>query len=163
MKIAIFGLGYVGTVSCACFAARGHDVVGVDVEASKVGAISTGRSPIVEPGLDDLIAQGIASGKLRATTNAVDAIECSDLSFICGGTPSRENGSLNLDYVERVAADIGSALRGRARHHVVTVRSTVLPGTVEDRLVPILTERAGRPPGEAYGVAMNPEFLREGS
>jgi GDP-mannose 6-dehydrogenase len=163
MKIAVFGLGYVGTVSAACFAARGHDVVGVDVEPGKAAAISAGRSPIVEPGLDRLVADVVSTGRLRATTNAAEAVALTEISFVCVGTPSRENGSLNLDFVERVVTDIATGLRERTGYHVVVIRSTVLPGTVDERLMPILERTVGRKPGDGYGLAMNPEFLREGS
>jgi GDP-mannose 6-dehydrogenase len=163
VKIAIFGLGYVGSVSAACFADLGHTVIGVDVDPVKVNAIAAGRSPVVEPGLQPLIEKALASGRLRASTNVEDAVRASDLSFVCVGTPSRDNGSLNLDYVERVAAQIGKALRSVRDYHVVVIRSTVLPGTLDELVIPKLRTESGSAPGEKYGVAMNPEFLREGT
>src|SRR5512144_3099353 len=110
MKASIFGLGYVGSVSAAAFAADGHHVVGVDVNADKVAAVNAGRSPIVEPGLDDLLARATSEGRLRATTNTAEAVRDTDISLLCVGTPSRRNGSLDLTYLERVAEQIGAAL-----------------------------------------------------
>jgi GDP-mannose 6-dehydrogenase len=163
VKIAIFGLGYVGSVSAACFADLGHTVTGVDVDATKVNAIAAGRSPVVEPGLQPLIEKGLASGRLKVSTSVEDAVRASDVSFVCVGTPSRDNGSLNLDYVERVTVQIGQALRNSTSHHVVVIRSTVLPGTVDRLVAPILRRETGASPGQKYGIAMNPEFLREGT
>ena len=128
MRVSVFGLGYVGSVSAASFAADGHDVVGVDVNADKVAAINEGRSPIVEPGLGELLQQGVRSGKLRATTSTADAINSTDLSLVCVGTPSRRNGSLDLTYLIRVCEEIGTVLRDKPSYHVVVIRSTVLPG-----------------------------------
>lgn len=161
-RISIFGLGYVGSVSSACLADLGHEVVGVDVAESKVAAIAGGRSPIVEAGLDDLVARGVASGRLRATTDVDDAIAHSDVTMICVGTPSRDNGSLDLTYVERVATGIGEALSRKDSYHVVVVRSTMLPGSTEEVVVPALERHAGKV-GDRYGVCYNPEFLREGT
>jgi GDP-mannose 6-dehydrogenase len=161
--IALFGLGYVGTVSGACFASRGHRVIGVDLDPGKVAAINAGRSPVIEQGLDQLVQEGVRSGRLGATTEAAAAIAQADLSLICVGTPSRENGSLDTDHVEHVTRQIGAALRGLDPYHLVTYRSTMLPGTVETRLVPLLAESSGRSPGAGFGVAVNPEFLREGT
>ncbi len=161
-RISIFGLGYVGSVSSACLAELGHEVVGVDLAESKVSAIAAGRSPIVEAGLDDLVARGVASGRLRATTDVHDAIAHSDVTMICVGTPSRDNGSLDLTYVERVATGIGEALARKDSYHVVVVRSTMLPGSTEDMVVPALQRQTGVT-GNRYGVCYNPEFLREGT
>lgn len=161
--IALFGLGYVGTVSGACFAARGHTVIGVDLDRGKVDAINAGHSPVIEQDLDELVRRGVDSGRLRATTDGAAAVRAADLSMICVGTPSRENGGLDTDHVEKVAREIGAALRGATAWHLVVFRSTMLPGTVEGRLLPILAEASGRAPGEGYGVAVNPEFLREGT
>jgi GDP-mannose 6-dehydrogenase len=163
MRVSVFGLGYVGSVSAASFAADGHDVVGVDVNADKVAAINAGKSPIVEPGLDDLLAQNVADGRLRATTNTTDAIRSTDVSLICVGTPSRRNGSLDLTHLERVSEQIGAALRDQPSYHVVVVRSTVLPGTTHEVVIPALERESGKTYGEGFGVSVNPEFLREGT
>jgi GDP-mannose 6-dehydrogenase len=163
MKVSVFGLGYVGSVSAASFAADGHDVVGVDVNPDKVAAINEGRSPIVEPGLGELLAEAAAAKRLRATTSTADAVRDTDLSLICVGTPSRKNGSLDLSYLVRVCEQIGDALRDKPDYHVVVVRSTVLPGTTHGQVIPALERHSGKKYGEGFGVAVNPEFLREGS
>jgi GDP-mannose 6-dehydrogenase len=163
MRVSVFGLGYVGSVSAASFAADGHQVVGVDVNPDKVATVNAGRCPIVEPGLDVLLATGVAEGRLRATTDAAEAVADSEVSLLCVGTPSRRNGSLDLTYLERVAAQVGAALRNKSSYHVVVVRSTVLPGTTNERIVPLLERESGKAYGEGFGVSINPEFLREGT
>ena len=163
MRVSVFGLGYVGTVSAASFAADGHQVVGVDVVPEKVNAINEGRSPIVEPGLDELLQQGVSEGRLRATTSTADAVNETDLSLICVGTPSRKNGSLDLTYLERICEQIGDVIKDKNDYHVVVVRSTVLPGTTHSLVIPTLEKRSGKKYGEGFGVSVNPEFLREGS
>ena len=163
MKVSVFGLGYVGCVSAAAFADDGHEVVGVDVVPDKVAAVNAGRSPIVEPGLDELLQRGTAEGRLRATTSTEDAVLDTDLSLICVGTPSRRNGSLDLTYLTRVCEDIGQVLRDKDAYHVVVVRSTVLPGTTHGTVIPALEAASGKKYGEGFGVSVNPEFLREGT
>lgn len=164
MNVSVFGLGYVGCVSAAALAADGHSVVGVDVNVDKVRAIEEGRSPFVEPGLDELIAEGVAAGRLRATTDTATAVAATEVSLLCVGTPSRRNGSLDLAFLERVAEEVGCQLRHKgASYHVVVVRSTVLPGTTHDLVIPTLERASGKKYGEDFGVAVNPEFLREGS
>jgi GDP-mannose 6-dehydrogenase len=163
MRVSVFGLGYVGSVSAANFAADGHDVVGVDVHAAKVNAINAGRSPIVEPGLDELLRKGAEQKQLRATTSTEEAVMNTDLSLICVGTPSRKNGSLELTYLARVCEQIGEALQHKPDYHVVVVRSTVLPGTTHGLVIPALERHSGKKYGEGFGVAVNPEFLREGT
>jgi len=163
MKVSVFGLGYVGTVSAGCFAADGHKVIGVDVNADKVTAINDGRSPVVEPGLPDLLRSAVAAERLRATTDPTDAVRDSEVSLICVGTPSRRNGSLDLTHLERVCEQIGSALRDTTTYHVVIVRSTVLPGTTHEVVIPTLERCSGKRYGEGFGVSVNPEFLREGT
>ena len=163
MNVSVFGLGYVGSVSAACFAEDGHTVVGVDVNADKVGALNEGRSPIVEKGLEDLIKTNAEHGRLRATTSTADAIRDTEISLICVGTPSRKNGSLDLTYLERVAEQIGAALKDKPEYHVVVVRSTVLPGTTHDVVIPALERTSGKKYGTGFGVTVNPEFLREGT
>src|SRR5205823_3394819 len=131
MRLSIFGLGYVGCVSAACFARAGHEVVGVDVNATKVEIINGGKSPIVEQGIGELIGEMVATGRLRATTATADAVQNSDVSLVCVGTPSHANGSLDLTYVKRVCQEIGAALETKQTRHTVVMRSTMLPGTVE--------------------------------
>jgi GDP-mannose 6-dehydrogenase len=163
MKVSVFGLGYVGSVSAASFAADGHEVVGVDVNADKVAAVNAGRSPIVEPGLDQQLARAVAEGRLRATTDTAEAVAATEVSLLCVGTPSRKNGSLDLTYLERVSEQIGAALRTKSSYHVVVVRSTVLPGTTHDVVIPTLERASGKAYGDGFGVSVNPEFLREGT
>ncbi|MBW0148530.1 nucleotide sugar dehydrogenase [Marinobacter arenosus] len=161
MRVSIFGLGYVGAVCTASLARRGHEVIGVDVSPVKIDLINSGRSPIVEPGLEELLGEGVRSRRIRGVTDGFDAVQNSDLSMICVGTPSKPNGDLDLTFVEKVAGDIGLALKHKADWHLVVVRSTVLPGTVRDLVVPILEEVSGKKAGEGFGVCVNPEFLRE--
>ncbi len=163
MKVSVFGLGYVGSVSAASFAADGHRVVGVDVNADKVASLNEGRSPIVEKGLDELIRETTSDGRLRATSDTREAVNATDLSLICVGTPSRKNGSLDLSYLERVCEQIGEVLKDKASYHVVVVRSTVLPGTTHGIVIPALERTSGKKYGSDFGVAVNPEFLREGT
>jgi GDP-mannose 6-dehydrogenase len=163
MRVSVFGLGYVGSVSAASFAADGHTVIGVDVNSDKVASLNEGRSPIVEKGLDEMIRSGAANGSLRATTDTTDAVNSTDLSLLCVGTPSRKNGSLDLSYLERVCQQIGEALKAKADYHVVVVRSTVLPGTTHDVVIPALEQASGKKYGDGFGVTVNPEFLREGT
>jgi GDP-mannose 6-dehydrogenase len=161
MKVAVIGLGYVGTVTAACLAANGHDVWGVDVDAAKVEEIRAGRSPVAEPGLDAIVARSAADGSLHATTSSAEAVAGAELSLVCVGTPSTARGAADMTYIRRAVEDIAAALAGRgpaeARPHSVIIRSTVPPGTVEELVGPIL----GAVP--AAGAGMCPEFLREGS
>jgi GDP-mannose 6-dehydrogenase len=165
MKVAVFGLGYVGTVTAACLAANGHDVWGVDVDKTKVDAIDHGRSPVVEPGLSELVEQVRASSRLRASISADQALEHADVSLLCVGTPSTAQGGTNLSYIHRVVEDVSAALAARkpeqARLHCVVVRSTVPPGTVESIGAKFRVNLAGS--DQEVGVAMCPEFLREGT
>ncbi|HEX5706709.1 MAG TPA: nucleotide sugar dehydrogenase, partial [Pyrinomonadaceae bacterium] len=163
MKLSIFGLGYVGCVSAACFAKDGHEVVGVDVNPTKVEIINEGRSPIVEAGVGELIADGVAGGRLRATTDSAEAVAATDLSLVCVGTPSHANGSLDLTYVKRVCQEIGAALERKSARHIVVIRSTMLPGTIESVVTPTLEVYSGKKAGRDFGVCINPEFLREGT
>src|SRR5918996_308583 len=163
MRVSVFGLGYVGSVSAASFAADGHQVIGVDVNTDKVALIDAGRSPVIEPGLAELIASGVSDRRLRATTDAAEAVAESEVSLLCVGTPSRRNGSLDLTYLDRVVEQVGAALKHKSSYHVVVIRSTVLPGTTHERVIPQLERESGKTYGEDFGVAVNPEFLREGS
>jgi GDP-mannose 6-dehydrogenase len=161
--ISVFGLGYVGSVSVACLADSGHSLIGVDVNPTKVAMIRAGRSPVIEPGLDELLSKGVSAGCVRATTDSAAAVRESDISFICVGTPSNPNDSLNLTYVERVAQEIGDALATKPGYHMVVARSTTLPGSTEEIVVPIIERASGRQAGRGFGICFNPEFLREGT
>ena len=163
MEISVFGLGYVGTVTAAALAAAGHRVRGVDVDRSKLALLRRGQSPVTEPGLDDLIGRAIRTGALTPTEDAQEAVLASELSLVCVATPSRRNGSLDTSFLERVIAEIGSALRKKREYHVIAIRSTLLPGLLRARLVPLLESSTGRPVSEQVGVCVSPEFLREGS
>lgn len=162
-RIAVFGLGYVGTVTGACLSKAGHTVIGVDPNGVKVDSINAGASPVIEEGLEALVRQSVAEGRLSATTDAMAALAASDLSIVCVGTPSRSNGSIDLRYIESVCEQIGSALPLLERRHVVVIRSTVLPGTMHGTVLPVLEASSGMKATEHYGVVNNPEFLREGT
>ena len=163
MRISIFGIGYVGCVSAACFAREGHAVIGVDVNSTKADIINSGKSPIVEPGINELINDVVKAGNLRATTNSSEAIEASDISLVCVGTPSKPNGSLNLDHVRKVCEEIGAGIGAKSERHTVVIRSTMLPGSIESVAQPALEQTSGRKAGKDFGLCVNPEFLREGT
>jgi GDP-mannose 6-dehydrogenase len=163
MKIAVFGLGYVGCVTAACFARDGHAVIGVDVNPEKVQSMRRGESPIVEPGLSQLIEVTVASGTLQVTCDAAAAIQQADLALICVGTPSQPDGSLETAHVARVCHDIGQALQTRDAYITIVIRSTLLPGTALTCLLPLLEQASGKKAGADFGFCVNPEFLREGS
>ena len=163
MKLSIFGLGYVGAVSAACFADAGHEVIGVDSNPLKVEIINSGRSPVVEPGVEELIAAAAKNKRLSATTDVAAAIAGTDLSMVCVGTPSNANGSLDLSYIKRVSQEIGAALEAKKSYHIVAIRSTMLPGTIAGTVIPTLEVHSGKRAGRDFGVAINPEFLREGT
>ena len=162
MKVAIFGLGYVGCVCAGCFSRAGHEVIGVDVNPVKVEILNAGQSPIVETGIDDLLAAAKAAGTLRAVGSAREAVHGTTVSLLCVGTPSRANGSLDLRHVHKVADEIGTALRDAPDFHVVVIRSTVMPGTAAT-VTDILARASGKNPGQGFGVVVNPEFMREGT
>lgn len=163
MRISVLGLGYVGVVAAACMAADGHAVHGVDPNETKVGLVNGGVSPIVEDDIGDLVAEGVAAGRLTASQDLSAAVLDSDVSLVCVGTPSQLNGSLDLHYVRRVCEEIGAALRDKDAFHVVVIRSTVLPGTMRDIVIPTLEDASGKVAGRDFGVCNNPEFLREGT
>ena len=163
MKLSVFGIGYVGCVSAACFAKAGHNVTGVDVNQTKVDILNSGKSPIVEEGIAELIAEVVKAGAFRATTNVAEAIENSEASLVCVGTPSNANGSLDLRHIQRVCEQIGAALRTKSTRHDVVIRSTMLPGTIETVVVPALEKESQQQAGKVFGVCINPAFLREGT
>jgi GDP-mannose 6-dehydrogenase len=163
MRVSVFGLGYVGAVSCGCLAKDGFDVVGVDVNPAKVQLINDGKSPIVEEQIGDLIATAVASGKLKATVDAVEAAKTAEVMLISVGTPSRPNGGINFAALERVCESIGQAIASRKDCPVIVVRSTVLPGTVRSLVIPLLEQASGKEHGEGFAACFNPEFLRESS
>jgi GDP-mannose 6-dehydrogenase len=163
MRIAVFGLGYVGIVSAACLAERGHEVIGVDPSHDKVAMVAQGKSTIVEERIGELVEEAVRAGRLTATTEAAEAVGASDLALICVGTPSSGNGSLSTMYLERVADELGAAIATLGRRYTVVFRSTMLPGTCEGTLIPRLEAASGLKAGDDFGVAVNPEFLREGT
>jgi len=163
VRISIFGLGYVGTVSAGCFAQDGHQVTGVDPVQVKVDFINQGRSPIVEPEIEEILSENARAGRLRATTDPIEAVMESELSIVCVGTPSLPNGSLDLRYIRRICEQIGEALRIKDARHTVVIRSTILPGTMHKVVIPTLEQFSGKRSGQDFGVCNNPEFLREGS
>jgi GDP-mannose 6-dehydrogenase len=162
-SISIFGLGYVGSVSAACFARLGHHVTGVDVSLAKVEMLQAGRSPIVETQMDELVAEGHRACRLLATRDTRQAVQQTEVSFICVGTPSLRSGKLDLSHVERVSREIGEALREKKSRHVIVRRSTVPPGTTESLVIPVLENASGLRAGVDFAVCYNPEFLREGT
>jgi GDP-mannose 6-dehydrogenase len=163
LRISIFGLGYVGAVSAGCLANEGHQVIGVDPVKTKVDLINRGQTPIIEAEIGDLIAANVQSERLRATDSVAEAVHDSEISFVCVGTPSQTNGNLDFRYIRRVCEEIGAALRTKSTRHTVVIRSTILPGTMRNIVIPILEESSGKKAGKDFGVCNNPEFLREGS
>jgi GDP-mannose 6-dehydrogenase len=162
-KISVFGIGYVGTVSAACLARDGHHVLAVDVNPDKVNVVNQGQSPIVEPRLSEGILDGVRTGRLKATTDSLTAVLSTEISLVCVGTPSQENGSLDTSFVSRVAQEIGESISKSNHYHSVVMRSTMLPGTMEKIIIPILEKASGKRVGQGFGVAYFPEFLREGT
>jgi len=163
LSVSIFGLGYVGSVSAACFASMGHKVIGVDVSRAKVEMMDSGRTPIIEARMSEMVAEAHKAGLLRATTDAMAAVLNSEVSFVCVGTPSLKNGKLDLSHIEHVAREIGAAVRQKKSPHVFVLRSTVLAGTTETVVLPSLERESGKKCGQDFTVCYNPEFMREGS
>jgi len=161
--VSVFGLGYVGCVSAACFAREGHRVIGVDVSTSKVEQINAGRSTIVEEGIAEMVAAVVKDGRLSATSDVHDAVLNTEISLVCVGTPSRPNGSIDLSYIMRVSQEIAVAMRAKKRWHTVVIRSTVMPGTIDTHVIPAIEQASGLKHGEHFAVCSNPEFLREGT
>lgn len=162
MRISVFGLGYVGTVCAACLADRGHTVIGIDKVDAKVDLIRSGRSPIVERRIDELIEKTVEKGNLTATYDVREAVQGTDMSIVCVGTPSRRNGALSLTAIESVSREIGQAIRLKPTRHEIVIRSTVLPGTTREVILPCLINASRRIPGDSFGLTFNPEFMREG-
>lgn len=163
MRISIFGLGYVGVVSAGCLANDGHEVVGVDPNHVKVDLINKGVTPIIEKDIGEMIEKSVKEGGLRATSSVSEAVLATDVSLVCVGTPSQLNGNLDLSYVRRVCEEIGAAIREKPTFHVVVARSTMLPGSMRNVVIPTLEQASGKKAGVDFGVCNNPEFLREGS
>jgi GDP-mannose 6-dehydrogenase len=163
LAISLFGLGYVGSVSAACFAHMGHKVTGVDISKAKVEMLDSGRSPIIEARMEELVAEANKSCRLHATTDSIAAVLGSDISFVCVGTPSLRSGKLDLSHVEHVSEEIGVALKQKNMFHTVVLRSTVLPGTTEGLMAPTIEKVSGKRAGVDFAVCYNPEFMREGS
>ena len=156
-------MGYVGCVSAACLANEGNEVVGIDIDTTKIRIINSGKSPIVERGLNEAISEAASRKRLIAISNRIKEIREADISIVCVGTPSKENGSLNLEAIKKVSEQIGCQLKNWTNYHVVNVRSTMLPGTTEETIIPILEKTSGKKVGRDFGVCVNPEFMREGS
>ena len=163
MKISIFGLGYVGAVSLACLARDGHRVIGVDVDQAKLDLVSAGKTPVIEEGMVDLVASAAASGRVAVTRDTREAVMQSEISLVCVGTPSAPNGSQDQTAMLRLAKDLGAAMRDKPESHVFVFRSTLVPGTVEEVLRPIVERESGKKDGVDFHVCFQPEFLREGS
>jgi GDP-mannose 6-dehydrogenase len=162
-NLAVFGMGYVGSITAACFASKGHHVIGVDVNPDKIELLRRGEPTVAEPGLRELISSSVRKGKLCVTQSVDDAVSRSDISFVTVGTPSRRNGDVELDALRSVLSEIGHSLRKNRRFHTIVVRSTVLPGTTASVALPLLVESSGLEPGKDFAIYFNPEFLREGS
>jgi GDP-mannose 6-dehydrogenase len=163
MKISVFGMGYVGIISAACLAQMGHEVIGVDVNPNKILMIQQGQSPVLEADIGQIIAEQTKQQRLKATNDGAWAFARTELSLICVGTPGKENGAIDFTYVQRVFEEMGEFLSSKSSFHWMVLRSTVLPGTTEETLIPILEEKSGKSVGKDFGVCFNPEFLREGS
>ncbi|RUM45762.1 MAG: hypothetical protein DSY35_00380, partial [Desulfurobacterium sp.] len=163
MKIAVIGMGYVGLVGAMCLASLGHEVVGVDIVEEKIKKLQNGELPIYEEGLEEYYKKAMEEGKVSFTTSIREAVEKTDLCFVCVGTPSRKDGTVNLSYVESAATEIGKALKDKDSFYTVCFRSTIPPGTSKNLVIPILERESGKKVGEGFGYAFNPEFLREGT
>jgi GDP-mannose 6-dehydrogenase len=161
MNISVFGLGYVGVVTAACLAEEGHQVIGVDVASSKVDLVNAGETPIIEERIGDMVKGNVANGRLSATQDIKGALQQSEMAIVCVGTPSRSDGSLNQEYIRQVVAQIGEELREREESFLVVMRSTMVPGTIRDLVLPTLEEHSGKKLGHGYEVVFHPEFLRE--
>jgi len=163
MNISIFGMGYVGCILAAGHSSQGHKIIGVDINQKKLDILNQGKSPVVEKDIDKYINQAVEKNLLKTTTDAKEAINNSDISLISVGTPSRENGEINLDFTIKVCEEIAEALKAKQDYHLITFKSTLFPGTIEKTLIPLIEKISGKKAGNDFGVCHNPEFLREGS
>ncbi|HEY2923208.1 MAG TPA: UDP-glucose/GDP-mannose dehydrogenase family protein [Candidatus Binatia bacterium] len=163
MKISVIGMGYVGSVTAAALSQRGNDVIGVDVNSQKVSAINQGDAPVLEKGLSEIVAERVRSGQLRATTNGAAAVKETDLSLVCVSTPARKNGSFDYSHLLSAVREVGQGIKHKSSGHLVAIRSTLLPGTTENMVIPELEKSSGKKAGADFSVCANPEFLREGS
>src|SRR5690242_10288714 len=163
MRISIFGLGYVGTVCAACLSSDGHQVIGVDVNSTKIDLVNRGLSPIIEADIFPRVAQAVGERRLWATSDSRAAVLESELTMICVGTPSQSNGSLDLSRVRAACEQIGTALSEKDAYHVIVVRSTMLPGSMRAAVIPTLEAASGKTAGRDYGQVVNPEFKRRGT
>ncbi|MBL1421536.1 MAG: nucleotide sugar dehydrogenase [Alphaproteobacteria bacterium] len=163
MRISIFGLGYVGVVSAGCLAKAGHTIIGVDIHPQKIEQVNGGKSPIIEAQLGELLRDGVENNRISATADCNEAIFNTDLSLICVGTPSQANGNLDIAAIRHVCTQIGAAIKAKNQQHMVVIRSTILPGTTANVIIPILEAETGGKVDEAFNLAYNPEFLREGT
>lgn len=163
MKISVFGLGYVGVVTAACLAKEGHEIIGVDISKSKVDLVNSGQTPIIEDGIGELIADQVSSGAMRATQSATDGVANSEMAIICVGTPSRPSGALNQEFLTRVTEEIATQIKDRESNFLFVFRSTMVPGTLESNLLPLIEKITNRKLGDGYDVLFHPEFLREGT
>jgi GDP-mannose 6-dehydrogenase len=163
MKISVLGMGYVGSVTGACLADQGHEILGVDVNLSKVAMINAGDSPVLETGLGELVGKSVRAGRLRATADCAEAVAATEISLVCVGTPSLKSGRLDLTSVESVTRELGQALRHKRGFHTIAIRSTILPGTIDSLVVPILERESEKRAGRDFAICYNPEFMREGA
>lgn len=162
-SLSVFGLGYVGSVTAACLAHKGNRVIGVDIDAAKVRMLDSGRSPVLEKGINEMVEGARNAGRLLATTDATRAVFESDLSIVCVGTPSEKNGRIDVGHLQRACEEIGEALARKQKYHVIVFRSTIIPGTTESLLIPTLEKASKKRSGTDFGVCYNPEFMREGT
>jgi GDP-mannose 6-dehydrogenase len=163
MKISVIGMGYVGCVTAAALSRRGNDVTGVDINAQKVSSINRGEAPVLEKGLSKIVAASVRDGNLRATTNGAEAVKQTDVSLVCVSTPARKNGSFDYSHLLAAAREVGEAIKQKDDGHLVAIKSTLLPGTTENMVIPELEKTSGKKAGADFSVHANPEFLREGS
>jgi GDP-mannose 6-dehydrogenase len=163
MRISVFGMGYVGSVTAACLAEQRHDVIGVDLNPTKIRLINEGQTPVIEPSLGDLVRDAVQEGRLRATGNAAEAVNSTEISLVCVGTPTLRSGKLDLTGIEKVSGELGRALKGKSAFHTIAVRSTILPGTSDTLVIPTIEAASGKTAGRDFAVCYNPEFIREGT